>query len=395
MFKSTFKNNILKAYLFKFFVSLHFIGGALIPFFLDWGKISFTQVMILQSIFVFSVFLFEVPTGAVADYISRKSSLILGALITGITALIYSSYPSFYIFVLGEILWALSHALISGADEALIYDSLKKAKLEKKSKKILGRYFSMTVIAITIAAPIGSLIANYLEPRFALLFMSIPMFIAALIGFTLKEPQNRSTQKESTRYLETLTAGVKYFLKKPVLRVLALDSVIVYTLAFFIIWTYQLKLREINVDLVFFGFVTAGMTILQIIILNNFDFLEKIVRSKKNYLLISALIPGVSFIILALTQNVVVAVITIILIAGFGITRRDLMQNYLNKHIQSKVRATVISTISMLGSFLTAVLNPFLGIFTEKSSTYTLMVIGILMIVFALISRVEERHLID
>ena len=85
-------------YVFKFLVSLHFIGGVIVPFFLDWGQISFTQIMILQSFFVFSLFILEIPTGAIADYFGRKTSLMFAAIATTSAALVYSSYPSFYIF---------------------------------------------------------------------------------------------------------------------------------------------------------------------------------------------------------------------------------------------------------------------------------------------------------
>ena len=64
-----YRANIWKMYLFEFLTSLHFISAVLIPFFADWGGISFTQIMILQSWFVFVTFVAEVPTGVVADYL--------------------------------------------------------------------------------------------------------------------------------------------------------------------------------------------------------------------------------------------------------------------------------------------------------------------------------------
>ena len=76
------------------------MGGVLVPFFLEWGKISFTQIMILQSFFVFSKFILEIPTGAIADYFGRKTSIIFSALVMSIAVFVYSSYPNFYIFLL-------------------------------------------------------------------------------------------------------------------------------------------------------------------------------------------------------------------------------------------------------------------------------------------------------
>ncbi|MFH1456127.1 MAG: hypothetical protein ABIF40_04200 [archaeon] len=93
----TYKSNVWKMYLFKLLISFHFIGGVLVPFFLNWGQISFTQIMLLQSFFVFSTFALEIPTGAVADYLSRKLSIILGALTLVFGAIIYGLYPNIYL----------------------------------------------------------------------------------------------------------------------------------------------------------------------------------------------------------------------------------------------------------------------------------------------------------
>ena len=38
--------------------------------------------------------------------------------------------PNFYVFALAEIIWAIGVTFASGADESLVYDSLKKIKKE-------------------------------------------------------------------------------------------------------------------------------------------------------------------------------------------------------------------------------------------------------------------------
>jgi len=90
---SKWKSNIWKSYLIQFFMGCHLIAGVLLPFFLMWGKISFVEVMLLQSYFTVMILIFEIPCGAIADHLSRKLSLILGTFSAALAALIYSSYP--------------------------------------------------------------------------------------------------------------------------------------------------------------------------------------------------------------------------------------------------------------------------------------------------------------
>ena len=127
-------SNIWKIYIFKFLSSLFFISPVLVPFFTNWGGLSFFQIMILQSWFMLWSFILEIPTGAIADRIGRRNTLIIGAFFGIVWVLVYSSYPSFYVFLLGEFFAAVAVALVSGAEEAFVYDSLKKTGRENQSK---------------------------------------------------------------------------------------------------------------------------------------------------------------------------------------------------------------------------------------------------------------------
>src|SRR3989344_5857141 len=166
---NVFRSNIRKAYIFNFLANIYFISGVLIPFFMDWGKISFFQIMILQSWFVVWVFLLEVPTGAVADRFGRKTSLIASCIVYIIGLFIYTSKPDFLIFLLGEFILAMGVSLSSGAAEAFDYDSLKEAGQEEQSKNVLGRFGSFEMAGLMVAAPIGGVMAVMLGLRYTFL----------------------------------------------------------------------------------------------------------------------------------------------------------------------------------------------------------------------------------
>lgn len=389
-----FKSNIWKIYLFKFFISLHFIGGVLIPFFTDWGGLKFVQIMILQSWFMFWTFILEIPTGAVADYWGRKYSIILSCIVIVFGVLVYTSTPNFYVFLVGEFLWAMSSALLSGADEAFVYDTLKKIGESNKSKKIFGRIESIGLLGIMIGSPVGSIIASQFGLRAPLFLMIIPFSIAFLITLTFKEP--KITQKiESKRYLNVLKDGVEYFYKNKVLKILTIDMISIATIAYFMIWLFQPMLKNAGVNIAYFGVVHSSLVVGEIIIMNNYSFLEKIFGSKKRLIFFSAFITGIMFIIGGLTTFLPLVLLAIIIGGGFGLSRRPLFVSYMNKYIPSPKRATVLSSVSMFRTFILAVLNPIVGLMVDWSLNYTLIILGFTAIIFSFISKVEESHLID
>jgi len=373
----------------------HFITGVLLVFFLTWGKLSFVQVMFLQSYFTIMIFIFEIPCGAIADYISRKFSLFLGALLIAIAALVYSSTPNLGFFIVGETLWAFGEALVSGTDSALIYDTLKKMGREKDVAKISARNRSFFLAGIGLAGPLGSLFTLFMPLQFVVTFMFFPFIIAAIIALTLKEP-NHDLKKESEKsdnYLIILKSGIKELKNNKILRILAFDQVIVDALVFFMIWTYQLYLKDIGVQVVFFGFVAASLTVMQIVFTNLIPRIDEKINNKKRFLLLYTLIPGIGFVLISMINVMFFGIILVVIIVGFGFSRNVMYINGINKYIEGDNRATILSTINMIASCIRAILYPLVGYLVMFDLGTVFLVIGITIIVLALLSRVKNEYL--
>ena len=388
------KGNIWKAHIFKFFISLHFLGGVLIPFFTNWGGLNFFQIMILQAWFMFWILILEVPSGAIADFIGRKQTLMISCLINILAIFVYSSVPDFYIFLLGELLWAFAESLISGSSEAFLYDTLKNMNEVKKSKKVFGRFESFSLIGLIIGAPIGSLIGFFFGYRAPMLLMGVPLTISFFISFSFKEPEMNLDEEENS-YLEIIKDGVKYLHNNNTLKILAIDMIVIETISYLMIWIYQPLLTMLGFNEIYFGIVYALMASTQILIMTNYQRLERLFHSKKRFLFITAFLTGIMFILGSITIIVPLVIIAIILICGFGLSRRPLFTNYLNKYIPSSQRATILSNINMFQTASLIFGFIFVGFLIEFSIHLTLISLGTTVIIFSFLSRVKEKHLIE
>ncbi|MFX1280237.1 MAG: MFS transporter [Promethearchaeota archaeon] len=385
--------NIRKSYLFHLFMGFHLISGVLLPFFLSWGKLTFVEIMFLQSYFTMMVLLFEIPCGAIADYFNRKFSLMLGASITALAALIYGSYSSIVIFIIGETLWAFAGALTSGTDQAFIYDTLKKLDREEDISKVTARTRSFMLFGLAISAPIGSLIGAYLSLNLVMSLMFFPFIIATIISLTLKEPNHELEKKKTEKYLTVIRSGFKELKSNKVLRIIAFESVTVEGLVFFLIWTYQVYLEALNLQIVFFGLVSTSMTLIQIVFNNLVPKLENNVNNKKRFLQVYTLIPGIGFILIALIYFLPLSIPLILIIIGFGFSRRIIFVKGINKQIETQYRATVLSTINMINSLIRSVLYPFIAYIVMWHLSITFILLGIAIIVFALLSNIKSEYL--
>ncbi|MFX1308772.1 MAG: MFS transporter [Promethearchaeota archaeon] len=385
--------NIWKSYLIQFIEGFHLISGILLPFFLTWGKLTFVEVMFLQSYFTIMILIFEIPCGAIADYISRKFSLILGALSTAFAALIYGSYPNIFIFAIGETLWAFGAALTSGTNMAFIYDTLRKLGKENDVSKVMARNRSFSLLGIAISAPIGSIIGAYFSLNLVMSLIFVPFIIATLILLTLKEPNHELERKKTDKYFTIVKSGFIELTNNKILSILAIEMIITESLVFFLIWTYQVYLEALNFQLIFYGFVSTGMTLIQIVFNNIVPTLENKINDKRKFLKFYTIIPGIAFILMALIHFIPVSILLILIVIGFGFSRSLIFVKGINMQIESENRATVISTINMIASLIRAILYPLVGYLVMWNLNMTFILLGVLIIIFALISRIKSEHI--
>ena len=392
-------NNVWKMNAIRALYWMHFVSSVLIPFYQDWGGISFGGVLLINAWFMLWNFLLEVPTGTVADVFGRRASVALAFVVAAVGVVIYVSRPSFGVFLVAEVFLAAAMTLLSGADEALVYDSLKavhgadEAALDRRARVAIPRLESFKLAGILAGALSGSLIAKHYGLTMPMKAWLGPIVLGFLVALTLHEPPRSADGGGSRPYRKVLLDGVRYFVDHAVLRLLALDMVVVASLSFMIIWMYQPFLAAAGVDLAWFGTVHAAMVVGQILVLANVSRLESLLGSQKRLLLAAAMAAGASFIVLGSTRFLPVVVVAILTAASFGLSRAVLFGAHFNRYIPSEKRATVLSTISMFRTIGIAVINPVVGFAADFSLPATAVGLGVVLIGLSLVSGVEAKHL--
>ncbi len=110
-------------YLFRLLATSYLWVPIFVPFMFSRG-LTFRDIMILGGVYSAVVIIVEVPTGAFADRIGRRTSMMLGSLMMAGSCLIAYQAGSFSEFLVAECLAAVSMSLCSGADSAYLFDLL-------------------------------------------------------------------------------------------------------------------------------------------------------------------------------------------------------------------------------------------------------------------------------
>jgi MFS family permease len=125
--------------------------------FADHG-LNTAEISSLLFIWSATSFLFEVPSGAWADTVSRRGLLVAGGLLSAGGFAMWTALPSYAGFALGFVMWGIGGALESGTFQALVYDDLATRGSTARYSTIIGFAASAAqacgLVGILAAAPL-------------------------------------------------------------------------------------------------------------------------------------------------------------------------------------------------------------------------------------------------
>ena len=157
------KHNAQTFILYRILFRARFYYPVFTLLFLDFG-LSLSQFAILNSVWALTIVLFEIPLGGLADTIGRRKIVILSAILLNIELLVWLFAPIhggdtlFMFFLVNRIISGLCEAASSGADEALVYNSLKKAKLEDSWSSTLEKTQRYTSLYFMFVLFVGAMV---------------------------------------------------------------------------------------------------------------------------------------------------------------------------------------------------------------------------------------------
>ncbi|WP_405433235.1 MFS transporter [Micromonospora sp. NBC_00617] len=136
-------------YGYAFLSDLVLLYPLYVVLFADTG-LSVGQISSLFVIWSAAGILFEVPSGAWADVVSRRLLLCLAPLVTAAGYALWVLLPSYPAFAVGFLLWGAGGALVSGALEALVWTELDRLGAVGRYARVLGRARTAGVLGVVV-----------------------------------------------------------------------------------------------------------------------------------------------------------------------------------------------------------------------------------------------------
>lgn len=330
------------------------------------------QLVLVGTTLEVSAFVFEVPTGVVADVYSRRLSIIIGMFVMGLGFVVEGAFPFFAPILLAQVLWGLGYTFTSGATQAWIADEVGEVRAGQAFLRAaqIGTIGSLIGIgAGTLIGTVGVQIPIVLGGGLLLGLGLVLILIMPETGFKPAPRENRNTF-QSMRH--TFKSGLRVVRGKPALiNILTIGLIIgLYSEGFDRLWTPHL-LNDITLPtignlepVVWFGLIRAVSMVVGIgvteITRRRVDTARHGPVARAVLLLLTGMVAGL--LTFALTGNFVVALIAFWGFSALRQTTDPLYTAWVNQHAESSVRATVISMSSQIDALGQILGGPLVGV---------------------------------
>lgn len=374
------KKNIKIDYLYRFLASID-ISSAIWVLYLAHKGMSLVEIGLLESIHHITSLICEIPTGALADMMGRKMTIIIGRLMSAIGAILMLFSNSFLGFAIAFVISAMSYNLNSGSEEALVYDSLKIIGEEEKYLKINGNLNFIIEVAQGIAVLVGGILSDY---SFVYSYvLSVIISISALgISFGFKEPELHEEEKEKVTILghfkscfEVMKSNKKIILIMMFFELIFMTGTTThfYSQQHFSNMGYSRSLIAIIYVVASIGCAIGA------------KFAYKVERAlKKAMLYVVPMLGGICLVVLSSSKGIVSVIGFILFSISINILY-PVSSNYINKLIPSAQRATLISVQSICFSVFMIMIFPLLGFIGQFTSlNLAFMVLAVILFLISI-----------
>lgn len=325
--------------------------------------LSLTNVVFAQGLYSITVLLMEVPTGVIADKYGRKVSVAMGYSMSVFGLLTFIISPSVAGLYLMRFLQSTGSALVSGASEALLYEaSVAEKKIYKKESSTV---FANGVLGLCIAGIISGLAYQvYGNDSFVPLLAATAIIqsIMVFIALSIREEKSRIPEQiqQDTHIWGILSSTVKLMKSNQTIFALTFVGMLAACNEYFLYGTYAPFLDSLHVNKFLIGAAFSGGLFVNFLLTRNVYRLENYFTLDKILVLIKSwAIAG--YLLLAVLTPHLALVLTLVLAMGVFNIERPIISDYVNQEVNSSVRATVLSAMSLVSRFAKAILTFIMG----------------------------------
>lgn len=198
--------------LYGFLKNLRFFDAFFILFLMENG-ISFTQIGILYAAREISGYLFEVPSGLIADSFGRRSTLAGSFVLYIVSFILFFVFSHFWIYLVAFLLFGIGEAFRSGTHKGMIMDYLVQNGWQEHAVNYYGHTRSWSQLGSALSALMAGFIVYFGgDYQVIFLYSIIPYLLNFLLILSYPVRLNASLKPGSGKKRSRIIYAIKELL---------------------------------------------------------------------------------------------------------------------------------------------------------------------------------------
>ncbi len=372
-------HNIRIAYVLAFAKNTWFWLGIWIFYYLRFT--NYSGIGLIETTLVITLTLAEIPTGAIADLLGKKKTLIAAFLFEAIGAFMMATAPSFLVLLSSVFVMCIGGALYSGTIDALVFDSLKQDGKEDSYIKKIANINTLSLIAPAMCGVLGGFMYK-IDPTLPFFANGVGYTVGLIAAFFLIEPRVDSIKFSISSFINQTKQGIKQLFS---IGEVKNKTILLLSIGFVVVIGSEMLNSFLGVE---FGFKETELGVLWSVI-----YLTSAVSSQATPILtkyfknnFSILFVGI---VIALTLLVspflglAIGGLSLIVRTSFEGIFGNLSSSVINAHTESKYRATTISTFNMIKNVPYVLAAYFIGSISDQiSAKNTAFILGVALLIY-------------
>ena len=365
--------------------------------------LSGMQLVLVGTALELTVFLFEVPTGIVADAYSRRISIIIGYFLMGIGFLVEGTFPVFGMILLTQILWGVGYTFTSGAIQAWLSDEIGEEGANRAFLR--GNQYDLAgaLLGMLIAIPIGNRMVNLPILVGGAAVCSLGVVLLLFMPETGFHPTRREDRNSFQHMGDIFQKGIAAVRSRPVLlSVLGIGLIYgLYSEGWDRLWVKYLvdhftlpSIFGMN-EVAFFGFLRAAGMLSSIVVTRQVEkrldasHAPSIARAM---LLITVLLSA-AILTFAFSPALAISVLAVTVVSITRNVMDPLYKAWVNQRLDSETRATVISMSGQVDAIGQVASGPVAALISLASVRAAITMASLLLMpALPLIARANRLH---
>lgn len=331
--------------------------------------LSLGQILFFEAAYAASVLVTEIPSGILADRFGRRRVLLVAGLVFILGLVAFGLGEGLLLLIVAYAAFGVSDAAFSGADQALLYDSLDPIGRTDEFEPKLGRFNALVMGGFAVMTIGGSLMVRWTPLSTPILLSAVLTLPSLLLVLRMTDPpRDRGTGRGGVGVRAIGGSALKRIATtRAMWSVVLINGVSTVTIALMAVLQQPLLIK--------FGFPIWSLGIfvaVQLLVGAAGAWVAGAAGLRLGLRRVFLVVPVVSALSLLAGVSDWPWMYAFFLLPGAGyhlvFTNAS---GFLSRRVGERERATVISTASMVSSSATVVVTPVIGVLVDGSSLDT------------------------